>query len=172
MIPTWLQFQIGAVFLIARVFFAPSSAETLEYPPMNRNHVGTETNDSSLCSSSTFSVFSSSSVQTSYNSSLDEQECIDIGACEDQCACAWDNHYDSRESCNNNMGLIDYFVVEYCTFAGLSWLAITLMVIWMLFLGYLLLSTTESFLCPAVSRVSSMYKLSQHLTVTFYHFQR
>lgn len=89
-----------------------------------------------------------------------ENNCTQISECEDKCACAQENSKSKESNCRNDTGFIDYILFHYCTLSNLPVLSITLMILWLVFLLYMLYSTTEDFFIPALGKISDRFSLS------------
>lgn len=97
--------------------------------------------------------------------------CIDINKCEDRCACAKDNAHSPFRACRMTGGRINYLKWYYCSLKGLAPLSFFLMILWMLVLVYLLITTTEHYFCPSLSKLSKRLRLSNSVAgVTFLAF--
>eukprot|EP01105_Mastigella_eilhardi_P014153 TRINITY_DN3219_c0_g1_i2.p1 TRINITY_DN3219_c0_g1~~TRINITY_DN3219_c0_g1_i2.p1 ORF type:complete len:589 (-),score=117.64 TRINITY_DN3219_c0_g1_i2:331-2097(-) len=90
--------------------------------------------------------------------------CLDIeGTQEQKCDAARHNYDNPDPACANRIGLIPYTPIFYCDFKG-SLLALIPMTLWAIFLGYMVVSTAERFMSPALYSISQVFKVSNHLT--------
>eukprot|EP01114_Cavostelium_apophysatum_P013768 TRINITY_DN3410_c0_g1_i1.p1 TRINITY_DN3410_c0_g1~~TRINITY_DN3410_c0_g1_i1.p1 ORF type:complete len:605 (+),score=81.39 TRINITY_DN3410_c0_g1_i1:105-1919(+) len=96
---------------------------------------------------------------------LHNGNCIDIAHCDigTSCDCARKNAKSYDESCNNGSGFIDYLTFHYCTMEKLHALSIIMMLVWLLFLFYMIISTTDDYFSPAISRLSDRLRLSSNV---------
>ncbi|KAH3764856.1 sodium/calcium exchanger protein [Pelomyxa schiedti] len=101
------------------------------------------------------------SKSSSGNSSSSVWICVQPATCDDPCACARSN---SEADCFYHLGLIDYEVFTYCALGkDLQWLSLVLMALWLLFLTYMLLSTTDQFYCETMAKLSDCFGLSPYI---------
>jgi len=88
-----------------------------------------------------------------------------------KCAIAKENTHSINEACRNDAGFINYLEFNYCTMDGLTPVSMVILVVWLLVLFYLLVSTTEQYFCPSLSKLSKRLRLSNNLAgVTFLAF--
>ena len=103
-----------------------------------------------------------------------------------KCAMAKENTHSINEACRNDAGFINYLEFNYCTMDGLTPVSMIILVcslpsslpslrqycfllftcvqvIWLLVLFYLLVSTTEQYFCPSLSKLSKRLRLSNNL---------
>eukprot|EP01111_Echinosteliopsis_oligospora_P018559 TRINITY_DN8594_c0_g1_i1.p1 TRINITY_DN8594_c0_g1~~TRINITY_DN8594_c0_g1_i1.p1 ORF type:complete len:641 (-),score=130.47 TRINITY_DN8594_c0_g1_i1:41-1963(-) len=102
---------------------------------------------------------------------LNDDGCIVFSKCTDKCACARYNTISPREECRNDATYFNYLEFNYCVMNDLTPLSLVLMSIWLLLLFYLLVTTTEQYFCPSLSKLSKRLRLSESVAgVTFLAF--
>jgi len=90
---------------------------------------------------------------------------IDYNLCISPCKCLQTYRNDCPlEASAENSGFIDYSEFYYCTMHDLSFFGAFLMILWLFFLFYLLVSTTQSYFIPALSRLTERLGLSVNVS--------
>jgi sodium/potassium/calcium exchanger 6 len=98
-------------------------------------------------------------------------DCPDINHCEDKCLCAKQNTNSSLEFCRNDANFLNYLEFHYCVLGKLAPLSFVLLGLWLLILVYFLITTTEQYFCPSLSKLSKRLRLSNNIAgVTFLAF--
>jgi len=109
--------------------------------------------------------------------------CIKIKDCADKCECAKQNSNSPAEQCRYDANFLNYLEFHYCMMAGLAPLSFVVLVlhptskfipsnifspkgVWLLVLIYLLITTTEQYFCPSLSKLSKRLRLSNNIAVS------
>ncbi|XP_060546430.1 mitochondrial sodium/calcium exchanger protein [Pantherophis guttatus] len=102
-------------------------------------------------------------------SSTSDVDCRDVGKQNRSVRCSFIRH---NPNCKMDSGFLNYLNGVFCVFpAALQPLAITLYVLWLLYLFVILGVTAEKFFCPNLSAISTKLRLAHNVAgVTFLAF--